>query len=50
MEKYIVWVGGSIVNEYLLTREQAEDLKMEYIHDGYTDVEIEALKTEFVVQ
>ena len=37
---YSVWVGGFEVNDYLLTKEDAEDLAQEYINDGYTDVAI----------
>ena len=37
---YTVWVGGVEVNDYLLTKEDAEDLAQEYIDDGYNDVAI----------
>jgi hypothetical protein len=43
MRKFIVWVGGVIVNNYLLTEPQAEDLADEYIFDGYNDVAIESI-------
>ncbi len=39
MKKFSVWVGGTEVNDYLLTREQAENLAFEY--EGYDDVIIE---------
>ena len=35
---YTVWVGGSEVNDNLLTRSEAEDLANEYREDGYDDV------------
>ena len=39
-ENYSVFVGGTEVNDYLLTKEQAENLAQEFIDDGYDDVEI----------
>ena len=41
MKKFSVWVGGTEVNDQLLTREQAENLAFEYEDDGYDDVIIE---------
>jgi hypothetical protein len=38
MRKYVVWVGGVIVNSYLLTEDKAEDLADDYKADGYDDV------------
>ena len=38
---YTVWVGGVEVNDYLLTKEDAEYLAQEYIDDGYDDVVID---------
>jgi len=36
MEKvYTVWVDGTEVNDYYLTKEQAETLAEEYLDDGY---------------
>lgn len=46
MKKYSVWVGGCEVNDYYLTKEQAEDLAEEYKADGYDDVEIEEVEGE----
>lgn len=43
MKKYSVWVGGSEVNDYYLTKEQAEYLAEEYKEDGYDDVVIEEI-------
>ena len=40
-EKYTVWVGGVEVNDNLLTKDEAEALKDEYINDGYDDVVID---------
>ena len=41
MKNYTVWVGGGEVNDYLLTKEEAEELAQEYIDDDYDDVIIE---------
>ena len=41
MKKFSVWVGGTEVNDQLLTREEAEILAFEYEDDGYDDVIIE---------
>lgn len=41
---YSVWVGGVEVNEYLLTKDEAEALAGEYEVDGYTDVVIEKVE------
>lgn len=41
MKKFNVWVGGTEVNDYLLTREEAEILAFEYEDNGYDDVVIE---------
>ena len=45
MEKrFTVWVGGFEVNDYYLTKEDAEDLKAEYVEKGYDDAIIESKK------
>lgn len=41
MKEFSVWVRGTEVNDYLLTKEEAESLAFEYTQDGYTDVIIE---------
>ena len=41
MKKFSVWVGGTEVNDYLLTREEAENLAFEYEDEGYDDVIID---------
>ena len=41
MKKFSVWVGGTEVNDQLLTREEAENLAFEYEDNGYDDVIIE---------
>jgi hypothetical protein len=41
MRSYVVWVGGVIVNNHLLTEDKAEDLADDYKADGYDDVAIE---------
>ena len=40
-KRYIVWVGGSEVNDHYITKEKAEGLAQEYIEDGYDDVIVE---------
>ena len=40
-ETYTVWVGGTEVNDYLMTFEKAQLLADVYIEDGYDDVIIE---------
>lgn len=37
---YTVWVGGTEVNDHLLSLSEAEDLAFEYQQDGYDDVVI----------
>ena len=42
MEKeFTVWVGGTEVNDYLLTEVEALALADEYLDDGYDDVIVE---------
>ena len=43
---YSVWCGGSEVNDYYLTKEQAENLAFEYEIDGYENVTITKEKEE----
>jgi len=43
-EQYTVWVGGGEVNDYLLSKDEAEALAKAYIDDGYDDVVIEKIK------
>ena len=38
---YSVWVGGVEVNDYKLTRAEAEELAQEYKDDGYDDVVVD---------
>lgn len=40
MKKFSVWVGGIEVNDYYLTKKEAEDLAKEYRKEGYDDVKI----------
>jgi len=42
---YTVWVGGTEVNDYYLTMEQAKNLAYEWEIDGYDDVVIENIAT-----
>ena len=49
---WTVWVGGTEVNDYLLTQDKAKDLAMEYIGGGYEieDVQIENLSDDKTYQ
>lgn len=38
---YSVWVGGIEVNDYLMTKNEAEKLANEYRADGYDDVYVD---------
>lgn len=40
-KKYTVWVGGIEVNDYLMSKTDAEALAEEYREDGYDDVVVE---------
>ena len=40
---YTVWVGGTEVNDYYMTKEYAESTAETFIADGYTDVIIEEI-------
>lgn len=39
--KYSVWVGGLEVNDYLLTKDEADALAESYRKEGYDDVVVE---------
>jgi len=41
--KYTVWAGGTEVNDYYLTKEEAENLAEEYTYSGYDYVMIEEI-------
>lgn len=41
---WAVWVGGIEVNDYLLTKDQAERVANFYREDGHDDVAIEEVK------
>ena len=43
MKEYTVWVGGVEVNDYYLTKQEADNLAFEYEDDGYDDVIIEKI-------
>ena len=43
-KKFTVWVGGVEVNDYYLTKKEAENLAEEYRNDGYDDVVIEEVE------
>ena len=40
-KSYSVWVGGSEVNDYYLTKDEATTLAQKYIDQDYDDVRIE---------
>jgi hypothetical protein len=44
MSNWTVWVGGSEINSYLLTHEQANYLAGYWIGKGYDDVVIERIQ------
>jgi hypothetical protein len=44
-DTYTVWVGGTEVNDYLLSKEDAERLAQEYRDKGYDDVVIDDTTT-----
>jgi hypothetical protein len=44
MSKWTVWVGGSEVNDYHLTQDQAQKLAQTWIDEGYDEVVIEEIK------
>lgn len=46
MDNWTVWVGGIEVNDYFLSKEDAERLAEIYKNNGYTDVVIEEIKDE----
>ena len=39
--KYTVWVGGTEVNDYLLTLDDAVELAHEFSVRGYSDVKLD---------
>lgn len=41
MNRYTVWAGGIEVNQYYITKGEAEKLAAFYIAEGYQDVYIE---------
>jgi hypothetical protein len=41
---YTVWVGGIEVNDYLLTKEEADYLANEYRDVGHDDVVVETVE------
>jgi len=43
-KKYTVWVGGTEVNDNLLTKEEAEEVARGYKDNGYDDVVIDEYK------
>lgn len=45
-KNWTVWVGGIQVNDYYLTKNEADDLAQTYKDDGYDDVVIEQHKLD----
>ena len=41
MNRYTVWAGGVEVNQYYITKGEAEKLAALYVAEGYEDVYIE---------
>jgi len=41
MNKYTVWAGGIEINQYYITKGEAEKLAAIYKAEGYSDVYIE---------
>jgi len=46
MDNYTVWVGGIEVNDFLLSKEDADWLAEIYRNNGYTDFLVEEIKYE----
>ena len=44
MKLFTVWVGGLEVNDFYITKAEAERLAEVYIDDGYDDVVIEEME------
>ena len=44
-ENYTVWVGGSEVNDYYLSLDEAQSLAKLYLDRGYDDVLIEEVQS-----
>jgi hypothetical protein len=39
-KKYSVWVGGIEVNDYYLSKTQADEIALQYRQQGYDDVAV----------
>lgn len=46
--EWAVWVGGLEVNEFHLPIDEAQQLALEYLVEGYEDVAIENVNTKVV--
>ena len=42
--EYTVWVGGVEVNDYYLTKSEAQEVAQKYINEGYDDVSIDKVE------
>jgi hypothetical protein len=49
MNNYTVWVDGVEVNDYLLSKEKAIEVKEYYISLGYDQVQIDRYQDEEVI-
>ena len=47
-ELYSVFVGGGEVNDELLDLDNAHDLAMNYVNEGYEDVSVEYVTTVMI--
>ena len=45
-KEYSVWVGGAEVNDYYMTKENADKLAEQFLDDGYDDVVVRKEKGE----
>jgi len=43
-KNYSVWIGGVEVNDYFLTKKEAEEIAKIYRQKGYEDIVIEKIK------
>lgn len=47
LKNHTVWVGGVEVNDYYLTKKEAEDLAFKYESKGYDDIIIEKVQKNY---
>lgn len=44
---YSVWIGGVEINDYYLTKEEAENIAKIYDEEGYWDIVIENTESNY---